>query len=185
MLQCISENSRRVIDIDIPCLIHRMLERLDQLYAYTDMSRMVSWSASAGGLWSFLHAFLRNQDCLLETIEGSAIIVDFEPTYSGSTFHIKGHANWHTPDVNFFSLPASLSSGEEYTIVPCLSANIRDKSSARPACFFDHVQFKVLRSNLLDMHWDPAKQCFRAIVPEYLKGVGDQPAFLISMTDHT
>lgn len=178
-----TKNNRRIIDIDIPCLIHEMLERLDQLYAYTDMSRMVSWSASAGGLWDFLQAFLRNQDCLLETVEGSAVIIDFEPTYSGSTFHVKGHANWHTPDISFTSLPASLASGEEYKIVPCLPANIRDNTSAESSCFFDRVSFKVLCSNLPDMHWDSAKQCFRAIIPEYLKGVGDETVYPSFMTD--
>jgi hypothetical protein len=165
-----SENSRRVIDINTSCLIRDMLEQLDRFYAYTDMSKMVSWSASAGGLWNFLHTFLRNQDCLLETIEGACIIIDFETNYSGSIFHIMGHANWHTPNIRFLSLSASLSSGEEYCIAPSLPT-IRDKRSVESACFLDDVRFRVLRSHFSDIQWDATKQCFRAVVPEHLKEV--------------
>jgi hypothetical protein len=167
-----SENSRRVIDIKMSHLVRDMVERLDQFYAYTDTSKMVRWSASAGGIWNFLHTFLRNQDCLLETNEGSSIILDSESTYSASILHIAGHASWHTPDVRFLDLPTSLSSGEEYCIAPFLLTNNSSKHSMGPMCLMDDVRFKLLRSHLHDLRWDATEQCFRANVPDNLQEVG-------------
>ena len=171
MLQCLKRDSRRVIDITIAYLVRDMLEQLEQFYAYTDMSRMVSWSSSAGGLWNFLHTFLRNQDCLLETTEGFCIIIDFETTYSASVFHLTGHANWHTPNVKFLNLPANLSGGQEYCIVPSIPSRIRSDSTQGPVYYPDDVCFTVLRSHIPDLHWDATGRCFRAFVPEHTKKV--------------
>jgi hypothetical protein len=171
MLQCLSDNSRRVIDIDMSCLVRDMVDQIERFYAYTDMSIMVGWSSSAGGLWSFLHTFLRNQDCLLETTEGFHIIIDFDTTYSASVFRITGHASWHTPNVKFLNLPASLPGGQEYRIVPSIPSHNLIECSSGSDYFPDDVRFKVSCSRVPDMHWDVTEQCFRALIPDHTKFV--------------
>jgi hypothetical protein len=167
MLDYLSKNRHRVIDISCVDLIDSMMDMFHDQDPYTAASMSSQWSYFSGGLSLFLQNFLRIQDCFLDTPDGLCLLVDFEYNYTDSVLTATGDVTWHMPDIRFLNLPNSRLTDEEYRITPFMMKESHSPSSS-PGCddYIDQVKYTLPRSSL-SFSWDSMKHCFRTIVPGY------------------
>lgn len=172
MLDYLHGNRHRVIDISFIDLIDSMMGMFHDRFPGAASSMSSNWSHFSGGLSLFLHHFLRIQDCFVEALNGPCLIVDFEYTYSDSILMATGDVNWHLPDVRLLNLPHICSTGEEYRITPFMLKEFHSPARSPGGCdsspqeYVDQVNYTLPRSSL-GFNWDPMKQCFKTVLPDY------------------
>lgn len=126
-----------------------------------------NWSHFSGGLSLFLDNFLRMQDCFSDLSNSPHLVIDFDFDYADATLTATGDVAWQLPNIRFFSLAASRLPGEEYRITPFISKEFHGPVSF-PGCsdYVDQVNYTLTQSSL-SFGWNPVKQCFRTVIPDY------------------
>ena len=169
MLECLQSKVRRIVDVNFIDLIDGMMGKFHDHFPNEAAVSTSSWSHFSGGLWLFLHHFLRIQDCFRQSSgdSGPCLEIDFDFRYADCLLTATGDVRWQLPEVQFFALAERLSPGQEYRITPFILKDVLSPFSPL-SCdeYADQPSYTLIQSSL-SFRWDPIKQFFTAWAPDY------------------
>lgn len=161
LLQALPRKQNRLIEVNLPNLIHDIIDAFYNDHSSQNAVRNFRWSLGSGDLPSFVCNYIATHDCFLRSSEG--VFMSAEVTldhYTMPVVHAITRVHWQPPDVKFEHVPSQLGPRGQYHIAP-----YREPDSSSYNRFPDDVVYTVTRSTSM-IQWDKFSELFRAQAPD-------------------
>jgi hypothetical protein len=161
LLQALPRKQSRLIEVNLPNLIHDIIDAFYNDHSSQNAARNFRWSLGSGDLPSFVYNYIATHDCFLRSSEGvfmsAEVTLDY---YTMPVVHAITRVHWQPPDVKFEHVPSQLGPRGQYHIAP-----YREPDSSSYNRFPDDVVYTVTRSTSM-IQWDKFSELFRAQAPD-------------------
>lgn len=161
LLQGLPSKQSRLIEVNLPNLIHHIIDAFYNDHSSQNAARNFRWSLGSGDLPGFVYNYIATHDCFLRSSEGvfmsAEVTLDY---YTMPVVHAITRVHWQPPDVKFEHVPSQLGPRGQYHIAP-----YREPDSSSYNRFPDDVVYTVTRSTSM-IQWDKFSELFRAQAPD-------------------
>lgn len=161
LLQSLHSEQSRLVEVNLPNLIHDMIDAFYDDHPIQTAARNFRWSLGSGDLPGFVYNYIATQDCFLRSSEGMYLSAEVTlDCYTMPVVSVVARLRWQPPDIKFRPSPSQLGPRDQYIIAPY---RVPDSSSYNR--FSENVDYTVTRSTSM-VQWDSLREAFRAQAPD-------------------
>jgi hypothetical protein len=155
LVRCLPEQHVRYVEVDIPRLVHSMINSFYEDHPSLIAARNFRWSIGSGDLPSFVYNFLTTHDCFQHKA-GPCLFVKFTcDLYTYPILSIVADVGWQPPDIRFDHLPTQLELGEQYSITPYRVRPLGMWDTSGYKSYPDQVHYTIQKSSSPEVYWNP------------------------------
>jgi hypothetical protein len=103
LIQVLPPHHKRLVRIDLPSLIHDMIDAFYSDHPSETAARQFRWSLGSEDLPSFLYNYIMTQDCFLRISDELYLSVSVSTDwYTMPVFAVVAHVAWQPPSIDFW-----------------------------------------------------------------------------------